>query len=119
MDNLNKTNPIELDFGTLLNTHIKKNRIYKSALARKINKSSSTLNEYSKRATVQFSVIVELCHALNHNFFADIALMLPASYTVTVPEDKKDQIQIEDLKREIEILRAEKAVLVEVMGNKV
>jgi hypothetical protein len=59
--------------GKILKSYIDKHKIAKSALARKIKRGDSTIIHYQKSASIQISIVNELCHALKHNFFADLA----------------------------------------------
>lgn len=104
-----------LNFGALLQAYFKKNRIYKSALARKVNRSDSVIAAYQKRPSMQSAIIEELSHAMQHNFFADLADLLPDSYSKDLSKIIKKEAKITALEREIEILKAEKRVLLEVL----
>ncbi|MES2545264.1 MAG: hypothetical protein V4548_10290 [Bacteroidota bacterium] len=64
------------------------------------------------------TILLSLCHALKHNFFQDIAALLPASYTTDVAVDTTIAEEITALKLEITILKAEKAVLIQVLSGK-
>lgn len=115
MKNLYFENNNNMNFGALLEAYFKKHRIYKSVLARKINRSDSTINEYQKRPSVQSAIIEELSHALKHNFFADLADLLPDSYSKDLSKIIEKDAKIAVLEREIEILKAEKEVLLQVL----
>ena len=97
--------------GNLLANYIEKNRIYKSSLARKMNRSDSTILQFTKQQSVQSSILWEISHALKHNFFADLAAQLPADYTTDAPQDTIKDETIAQLKRRIEILEAQVEVL--------
>lgn len=111
----NLENNESLDFGALLQVYFKKNRIYKSALARKLNRTDSTISEYQKRPSMQSAIITELSHAMKHNFFADLADLLPESYSKDETKWIEKDAKIASLEREIEILKAEKEVLLVVL----
>lgn len=118
MDNNNKISLEDFHFGSLLAAYIKKRKVPKAALGRKIGKNGDRILKYEKRKALDSDAIMELSIALKHNFFADIALLLPKEYTKEVPEEALLKTQISLLEREIEILKAEKAVLMEVMAKK-
>lgn len=105
-----------IDISKILNAYFLKNRIRKAALARKLNKKSSYISLLQKRSSIQTQSLWDLCHALQCNFFQDLALLLPKSYaTATALEsDSKDQT-IAQLQEEIKILKAEKQVLLQVL----
>lgn len=103
--------PIHL--GDLLKNYLDSNKIYKSSLARKLNKADNVILYYQKQASLQTSILFELCHALKHNFFQDIAAQLPNNYTTSVPEDHQKDDTIAQLEQQILILQAEKEVLLQ------
>ncbi|WP_296143484.1 hypothetical protein [uncultured Flavobacterium sp.] len=115
MKNTYLENNDRINFGTLLQAYFKKNRIYKSALARKINRSDSVIAAYQKRPSMQSAIIAELSHAMKHNFFADLADLLPESYSKDETKWIEKDARIASLEREIEILKAEKEVLLVVL----
>lgn len=75
--------------GTMLQRYYKQHKISKAALARTLNRQASTIYQFEKRQTIQTAVLWELCHALRHNFFADIAHQLPQTYTTSTAKDDK------------------------------
>jgi len=115
MKNTDLGNATEINFGALLRAYFKKHRIFRSALGRKINRSDSTIVSYQKRASLQLSIIENLSHALKHNFFADLANLLPESYSKDATKWMEKDAKIASLEREIEILKAEKEVLLAVL----
>lgn len=104
--------------GEMLKAVYKKRRISEAALGRKLNRRASTLASYEKNATIQTAVLWELCHALKHNFFLEISAQLPADYATNAPIDHSKDERIAELERELEILKAEKAVLLEALKGK-
>ena len=62
------------DVGEMLRSYMKKNRIYKSALARAINRKPRTLYDMIDKPSLQTAILWEISVALKHNFFADIAV---------------------------------------------
>lgn len=104
----------EIHVGAIIKKYIDSNRIYKSALARKMQRDDSAILRYQKSAGLQTTVLLTICHALKHNFFADIAMQLPPTYSVTAPSDTSKDERIAQLEQENAILKAEKQVLIEV-----
>jgi hypothetical protein len=103
------------DAGKIITAYFKQKRIRKSALSRNMNINLSTLNIYTKNQSIKTTALWSLCMALKHNFFAEYAAALPESFSSTVISDTtKDEI-IKQLELEIQILKAEKAVLISVM----
>ena len=110
------SNPIHI--GEVVKKYIDANKIYKSALARKINKSDSIIIRYQKSSTLQTSILFELSHALKHNFFADIAAQLPVEYSTQKTEESAKNIQtILDLQKEIERLTIENNLLKSIISK--
>ena len=104
--------------GELFKTYFKQKRIRKAALARFLNRSVNTLSTYIKNDTIQTAVLWELCHALKHNFFADIAAQLPSTYTSNVSIDDSKDLRIAQLENELAISKAKYEALAEVMKGK-
>ncbi|HUM53182.1 MAG TPA: hypothetical protein PK431_15255 [Chitinophagales bacterium] len=104
----------DFHFGNILKNYIDTKKISKAALARKIKRKDGNILHYQKSATLQISIVHELSHALKHNFFMDIAMQLPPTYTVTAPPDTSKDERIAQLEQENAILKAEKQVLIEV-----
>lgn len=101
----------EIHVGQLLKDYFTKKRTYKSALARKIGKDDATILRYQKSPALKSSILIELSYALKHNLFADIADLLPKTFTTNAVQDvSKDEI-IKELEEENRILKAEVAVL--------
>lgn len=100
--------------GKLLTNFFDEKRIHKSALARAINRLPKTVYSYEKNSSIQTSILWEMCHALKHNFFDDIATMLPDTFTTNRPV-ATTFARIAELEQEIEILNREKLLLLEAM----
>ena len=101
--------------GDILKNHIDAHRIYKSALNRNLNKPQNTVLRYQKQASLSSEVLIDLSHALRHNFLADLAAQLPESYTTTAPKDNCQEQRIAELEAQLSIVQAEKSVLLEAL----
>jgi transcriptional regulator with XRE-family HTH domain len=101
--------------GELLKAFYKKRRIHKAALARILNRRGSTMAEFEKNASIQTAVLWEICHALKHNFFADLAAQLPAAYTTSVPADTTKDERIAELELQLKLSQAKYDALADVM----
>lgn len=99
--------------GTIIGSYINKKRIAQAAIARAIDIDPTTLAYYTKQPSIQSKTLWALSTVLKHNFFMDIALQLPDSFSTTINIYEAKNKEIESLKRRIEILEAEKAVLLE------
>jgi DNA-binding Xre family transcriptional regulator len=96
------------------------NRISKSSLGKKINRTGISVLRYTENVSIQTGILLDICHALQHNFFQDIADRLPSEFSVSkTPTDSKQlpawEIEMAQLKERIKILEAEKAVLLDVL----
>jgi len=101
--------------GLLLKEYFASKRIYKSALARVLNRNLKTILSYEKNSTIQTSVLWEICFALKHNFFMDIASQLPQEFATNTPKNTDKEEQITELKQQIALLTAEKNILLEAL----
>ena len=101
--------------GDCLKNYIDIHRIYKSALNRTLNKPQNTVLRYQKQASLPSEVLIDLSHALRHNFLADLAAQLPESYTTTAPKDNRQEQRIVELEAQLTIVQAEKSVLLEAL----
>lgn len=108
----------EIHIGDLIKQYLTVNKISRAALARKISVSDASVLSYQKRAGGNTATLIVLSHALKHNFFADLAALLPADYSKNEPIDDGVRQNVAQLEKEIEILKAEKAVLLQAFGNK-
>lgn len=95
--------------GNLLRDTIKLKKQSQAQVARAINKLDVSVANYKKQASLQSRILVDLSHALKHNFFADFAATLPADYTVSKPGEK--DLCIAALEQEVAILKAREEVL--------
>lgn len=103
--------------GNLLKTYYKINRINKSGLARAMNRSRATVQDYEERKSLQCNVLWDICVAVEHNFFADLAAQLPQTYTTNVPEDTTQAQRIAQLEEENRILKTKVDTLLAVVGK--
>jgi DNA-binding Xre family transcriptional regulator len=101
--------------GLMLTSYFKEKRIRKNALARMLNRNPSTLVSFTKNKTIQTTVLWEICHALKHNFFADIAALFPENFTNNVKPNTDAAERIAALELENVILKAEVAILLKAM----
>lgn len=102
--------------GQLLRTHIKTKRLFRSALARKLNRSYVTVQGYEKKASLHVSVLWELSMAMKHNFLLDIASQLPKEFSTYAPQDTTAEDRIRDLETENEHLKSQVDLLKEVLA---
>ncbi|MBW2936676.1 hypothetical protein KXJ69_01075 [Aureisphaera sp. CAU 1614] len=93
--------------GNMLQNRIKLRRISKAALSRNAGRTPQTIQRYLKRPSLQFSILWELCVAMQHNFLLDLAAQLPADFTTYAPDPTLAlQEALEQQKEENTILHA-------------
>lgn len=108
---------MNINIGQLLTQHFEKHRTRRAALARHMGVFTSGILRYQKCESLQTKTLVTLCTHLKHNFFMDIALMLPPEYTTTTnPFEAKNQ-RIAELEEELKLVKTERDVLLKVMGK--
>ncbi len=105
--------------GELLTQYFEEHRTYKSALARVLKKHKSVILHYQKRSTLQFRILWELSHALEHNFLQDLADHLPSEYTTNAVREALRDEEVERLQGELNLAKAQITMLYDiVMGKK-
>ena len=109
---------MNLHFGEMLHSYFEDKRIRRAVLARLLNLGLKALMQHEKNESVQTKRLLEICTHLKHNFFMDIAIMLPPEYSTTQnPYEEKDK-QIAQLEEELKLIKAERDVLLKVLENK-
>ena len=102
------------NIGELLRAYFKEKRIRKSGLARVMNRRPDTIYGYEKNSSIQTAILWELCHALQYNFFADLAAELPETYAKKATNNEQAE-KIAQLEQEIVMLTREKNLLLEAL----
>ena len=105
------------DSGKMLTLYFKQKRTRKSLLSRLMNISLTSLNYYTRQSSIHTNILWNMSLLLKHNFFAEFAAALPVEFSSSVPIDTTKDEKITQLERRIEILEAEKAVLISVMKS--
>jgi hypothetical protein len=118
MKSTHKTENTNPHTGKLVTSYIKKNKIFKSALARYLKRSAPTVEYHLKRPSVQVKLLWEISIALQHNFFSDIAAQLPAHFSSDSPIDTTKDELINTLQEENKQLTTQVATLKEVLQTK-
>lgn len=104
--------------GVMLNNMLKEKNVSNPELGKLIGRIPLSVKQYRQKGTLQTAVLAEICHALQHNFFSDMADKLPQYFTKNQPNtDKiiaeKDAL-IAQLKEENKVLKIRNEVLIEV-----
>jgi hypothetical protein len=106
------------DIGQMLNNRIKKRRISKAALSRNANRKPQTLQKILSKPSIQIRILWELCVAMRHNFFADLAAQLPPDFTTNAPDPTLPlQERIAALEEENKVLTTKVETLMAVVGK--
>lgn len=103
----------KLNTGSMLSNYFSQNRTPLAALARALDIKPASVVAYKKTASIQSKTLWKISNVLKHNFFMDIAIMLPKSYTTNEDIFEEKNTLIAQLKEENKILKAEKAVLLQ------
>jgi hypothetical protein len=101
--------------GNLLTAFFTLRRIRKSALARHLNRNKNSVLNFQKNSTIQTAILWEISMVLKHNFFMDIASMLPPEFTTDAPINAEKDERILTLEKQVELLTAERDVLLKAM----
>ena len=104
-----------LNTGELIKNYFELKRIRRAALARVMGKALKTLLSYEKNSTIQTRILWDLSIALKYNFFMDIALLLPKEFHCGTDIFEEKNKRINDLEKELEQLKKEKQLLVDVL----
>ena len=96
----------------MLNSHMRKHRYYKSALARDIGANYTTVVDFMRRADIKLSYLWRISNALNYNFLAEIAALLPPD--MPSPPSAKDA-RIAELETQVKQLTTERDTLQRVL----
>ena len=104
--------------GVLLTKVIKEKHISNPELGKLIGRIPLSVKQYKQKGTMQTAVLAEICHALQHNFFSDMADRLPPHFTKNQPNtdkilEEKDAL-ITQLQEENKMLKIKNEVLLEV-----
>lgn len=104
--------------GQLLQQYIKKHHVNSAQLARSLGRAPITISAYKKNESIQAGILYELCHALQYNFFAEIAHTLPIQFANNVPYSNQHELAIDALNQnllalqhQLELVTAERDIL--------
>ena len=114
----NQKDGADLHVGAIVKKYIDTNKVFKSVVGRRMKKRDSEIIRYQKSASLKTDILLALCHAMKHNFFADIAVLLPAEYSTDVPKDTTAEDEIARLKDQIRLLESERNILKQVLIGK-
>lgn len=112
MNNGRKT----ISTGKLLDAYLKNNQIHGERLANLIGVQGQTVSKYRSGNIMRSSTIEDICYALEHNFFQDMANHLPREFSVNPTLNSANQELIAQLQEENKVLRIENNLLMRMKG---
>jgi transcriptional regulator with XRE-family HTH domain len=110
-----------INTGKMIQRHIHERIIRRTDLAKQMGVPHSAIYSYEKRSSISSHILLRICHATRHNFFADIARALPSDYTIAKgsPTDHASTLSLDAViaqqAEEIKQLRIENNLLKELM----
>jgi hypothetical protein len=109
--------------GMMIELVMRQKHMPRVRLAAMIDRIPLSVKQYTKKSSIQTTVLIELCYALQHNFFSDLADKLPAHLTKNQPNaDKilaeKDAL-IAQLQEENKVLKIRNEMLLEIQRGKI
>ena len=111
-NNQNQPNPSP-NLGRALKLHLKESKTTPTKLGALLNRSSSNVSQYLKRESFQTQILWDISHALQYNFFADLAAQLPEHFA----QHANAQTQkMKALTTENELLKRDVALLQKVLA---
>jgi len=105
-----------INTGALLSDFIEKRFVNRTELALKINRTGQSITKYSQNDSIQTDILIEICHALEHNFFQDMANQLPENFTVNPQWDSAYRQKLKDLEQENAVLKIQNELLMKLKG---
>ena len=109
-DSAGKTMPHN---GNLLTNYVLNNKINRADLARKMNRSNTSIYQYAESPSLQMGILWKISLILNHNFIAELGEKLPVKYVTA--REKELQAQLETLQKELDRLNIELSVYKNIM----
>lgn len=111
-----KRNDDPKDLGNYIRWHIEQNKIKKLSIAEYLDVSPTTLNQYFKQSSFQFSILWRISLAVKHNFIMELGEKLNIAYETKAEKELKAQLLQKE--KEIEKLEIQLQVYKEISGVK-
>lgn len=112
-----KTEPKKIDMGELLRFYMETHFIRGEQLARLLGKTGQTITKYRTTDTMRSDTIAEISNVLQHNFFQDMANLLPSNYTVNTALNSEKQRYVNQLEEENKMLKIQNELLIRLNGR--
>jgi hypothetical protein len=108
-----------IHIGKLLQDYFKENNVSKAALSRALGLNSANFETRLRQSWFRTDILLKISHLLQHNFFADIATLLPEELPTNKETDKTKDELITALELEIKILKRERDLLSSLISHKI
>ena len=103
----------KINMGELLNFHMESRFIRSQQLAKLLGKTGQTITAYRTTSVMRSDMIAEISYALKHNFFQDIANLLPVEFTVNTELNSNNQRYVNQLEEENKVLKIQNELLIQ------
>lgn len=106
----------KIHIGRMVSKRIEETGIKRTTLGMKLGLPNTAIYAYEKRSSLHIQSLLQLSHAMQYNFFMDIALQLPSDYDSdsNSPKDKLLAEQADQIKK----LQWENDLMKELLGKK-
>jgi DNA-binding Lrp family transcriptional regulator len=122
---MKETQTPQLHVGEMLRKFYKGKKISMTEIGRAMGVKGSTIIYHHKRAELNTGIILKYSMILRHNFFLDLAAMLPKDFTTNAPQAEAElaliaalQEELKTIKDDFRIVKAERDLLKDIMGSK-
>ena len=105
-----------IHLGTLIHNYLNENRIHGTTLASMIGKTGQMVTLYKSSPGMRTNTLEDVCYALEHNFFQDLANHLPSDFTVDARLNAGHNQLIAQLQEENKVLRIQNELLMKLKG---
>lgn len=105
-----------INVGQMIKNHIDQKFLSRTDISKRLGFFNTAIYGYEKRSSIYTTTLLNFCHVLQHNFFMDIAVQLPNTYTQNNLSEK--DLLIESLKKENEKLQLENNLMKELLSGK-
>ena len=102
--------------GNYVNWHIQQNKIKKSSVSKFLDINPTTLNQYFKQTSLQFSILWRISLAVKYNLVMELGERLNIPFETKSEKELKNQLL--EKEKEIETLKLQIEVYKEIMGAK-
>lgn len=96
--------------GKVLTNYVLNNRINRAELARKLNKSNTSVYQYAESPSLQMNILWKASLALNHNFIAELGELLPVEYSTKRETELENKIKAMETELEMKTSIYEKQI---------